>query len=90
MSVTTLGASPLQKYSVSKDRQIEYLYFKSQQEDDNSIQRCIEEKIVKKDYESLVNLQRRLFKSTKKYSHKVCLDYLYTLFILTLNELNER
>jgi hypothetical protein len=48
--VTTLGASPLQKYSVSKDRQIEYLYFKSQQEDDISIQRCIEEKIVKKDY----------------------------------------
>lgn len=55
-----------------------------------AIQRSIEEKIRKSDYESLVGLQRRLFSNIKKYSSKVNLDYLYTLLVLTLNELERR
>lgn len=90
LSVSALGAYPLQKYSVSKGKQTECLYYKPQREDDNAIKVKIEEKIEKSDFDAIPNLQRKLVKSTKRFSNKLCLDYLYTALYLSLSELEKR
>jgi hypothetical protein len=45
LSVSALGAHPLQKYSVSKGKQTECFYYKPQREDETTIRNRIEEKI---------------------------------------------
>jgi hypothetical protein len=87
LSASALGARPLQKYSVSKGKQTECFYFRPQREDETALKTKIEEKIEKSDFEGVPVLQRKLVNSSKKFSNKVCLDYLYTVAVLTLSQL---
>ena len=83
-----LGSYPLQKYSVSKAKFREYIYFRLQKEDEISLRKNIEERIEKRDYDLLASLQKRLLKNVDHFSNKVNLDYLYTLFALSFNALD--
>lgn len=44
----------------------------------------------KGDWEAIPALQRKLVKSTRRFSSKLCLDYLYTALVLSLSELESR
>lgn len=87
LSVSALGSHPLQKYSVSRGKQTECIYFKPQREDEAAIKARIEEKIEKNDLDTIPNLQRKLLRNSRKFSSKLCLDYLYTALVLSLSEL---
>jgi hypothetical protein len=89
LSVSTLGRVPLQKYSVTKGRSIEFLYYETQKEDLGLVKRTLEEKIQKNELDSIVTLQKKLIKNGS-FSHLISLDYLYTLFILISGELLKR
>ena len=87
LSSCALAARPLQKYSVSKGKQTECFYFRPLREDEAALRTKIEEKIEKGDFDGVPVLQRKLVSSSKKFSNKICLEYLYTVAILTLGQL---
>lgn len=87
LSVNSMGLRPLQKFSASRGKQTEYLYFKQQNEDQTALKTKIQEKTEKGDFDALVNIQRKLIATTRQFSSKICLDYLYTVLILCLNQL---
>lgn len=87
LSVNSLGLRPLQKFSASRGKQTEYLYFKQQNEDQSVFKTKIQEKTEKGDYDALANLQRKLIATTRQFSNKICLDYLYTVLILCFKQL---
>lgn len=87
LSVNSMGPRALQKFSASRGKQTEYLYFKPQNEDQAVFKAKIHEKTEKGDFDALVNIQRKLISTTHQFSNKVCLDYLYTVLVLCLNQL---
>lgn len=87
LSSLSQGTKQLQKYSVSKGKQTECLYFKSHRDDEAVLKAKIQEKAEMGDFESIPALQRKLITSAIKFSNKICLDYLYTVMVLILSEL---
>lgn len=90
LSASVVGAHPLQKYSVSKGKQTECLYFRPLREDEAALRAKIEEKVERADFDAVPALQRKLVGSLRRFSSKVCLDYLYTALVVCLGELEQR
>jgi hypothetical protein len=74
----------VEKFSVSKENESEYTYFKPAGEKVDILRRNIQEKIEKKDYIGAIPDHKKLVSTYKQHSNKTNLDYVYTLLMLTL------
>jgi hypothetical protein len=88
LSLSSLTKEPLKKYSITKGKNLEFIYYTPYQEDTVAIKTVLLDKIEKKELESIVSLQRKLLKDCT-VCKKVCLDYLYTVAYLSLKQLTQ-